>query len=702
MVMLSSVSQAQLQNSNWVFGYGARVDLSGSVPVPGNAEISSNEATASVSDPATGQLLFYTDGRRVWNANDQIMPNGDGLLGGVFTSCTQGALIVPFPCDDERYYLFTLDELEVDPNGPVADDGLRYSVVDMTLDGGLGDVETSTMNTPLATDLTEKLIVIRSTEIQGFWVLAHRRNANEFLAWKIDASGVDPQPVVSEVGSDFAEAPFGATEGWQGAMDASPDGTRIGMPIDWSTRVEFFDFDKATGVVSGLVSVNVTDDPPPPFIRKYGACFSPDGSKFYYTNMFSVFQLDLSTYTAAAIEASNTFIYSPSAETNGFGPFLIEQAPNGRLYVAIGNLGRLDAITDPNALGLSCGYVNNAVDLSPAVCQLGLPAQVPLGGFCDQDPCPPVTVVPGQTNATCNGAADGSATVVASGGTSFTYAWWPSGGTSATAVGLAAGSYTCTITNECGNSTTQSFMITEPEGYLLNATVVQPTCGNNNGCISFAPAPAGTYFYTWPFPTNMLVDSVCGLGPGTYTILVNSANGCPVDTTIVLTEPEGYLLNATVVQPTCGNNDGCISFAPDPAGTYFYTWPFPTNMLVDSVCGLAPGAYTILVNSANGCPVDTTIVLADVPCGTNDVTLPNVFTQNGDGVNDRFAAIEAEPGNWQLTIYSRWGTELFSTTNLSQGWSGKDASAGTYYWVLQPRDGQQGESRAGHVTLLGK
>ncbi|MFN6116535.1 MAG: SprB repeat-containing protein, partial [Flavobacteriales bacterium] len=227
------------------------------------------------------------------------------------------------------------------------------------------------------------------------------------------------------------------------------------------------------------------------------------------------------TYTAAAIEASNTFIYSPSAETNGFGPFLIEQAPKGRLYVAIGNLGMLDAITDPNALGLSCGYVNNAVDLSPAVCQLGLPAQVPLGGFCDQDPCPPVTVVPGQTNATCNGAADGSATVVASGGTSFTYAWWPSGGTSATAVGLAAGSYTCTITNECGNSTTQSFMITEPEGYLLNATVVQPTCGNNDGCISFAPDPAGTYFYTWPFPTNMLVDSVCGLAPGAYTILVN-------------------------------------------------------------------------------------------------------------------------------------------------------------------------------------
>ena len=148
LLLIANVCSAQLQNTNWVFGYGARVDFSGPVPVTGSAPISSNEATAIVSDPATGELLFYTDGRRVWNANDQVMPNGDGLLGGVFNSCTQGALIVPFPCDDERYYLFTLDELEVDPADPVADDGLRYSVVDMTLDGGLGDVETSTMNTP--------------------------------------------------------------------------------------------------------------------------------------------------------------------------------------------------------------------------------------------------------------------------------------------------------------------------------------------------------------------------------------------------------------------------------------------------------------------------------------------------------------------------------------------------------------------------
>lgn len=372
-----------MQNNNWVFGYGARVNFSGPIPVgSSNAAINSNESTASVSDPSTGQLLFYTDGLKVWDANNDVMPNGSNLLGGFYNSCTQGALIVPFPEDNQRFYLFTLEELEAQSVNPLADNGLRYSIVDMTLNGGLGDVQVTTMNTPLATDLTEKLIVIRSNEILGFWVIAHKKNVNEFLAWKIDACGVSAQPVISTVGSIFAISPFfGATEAWAGAMDASPDGNRIGMPIDWSDRIEFFDFNKTTGVVSNPLTVNVTDDSPPEFLRKYGACFSPDGSKFYYTNINSVYQLNLSTYNSDAIESSNTLIYSPILEPNNYPCFQIEQAPNNKLYVAIGNAGRLDEISNPNSLGLGCGYVSNAVSFSPATCQLGLPAQVPLGGF---------------------------------------------------------------------------------------------------------------------------------------------------------------------------------------------------------------------------------------------------------------------------------------------------------------------------------
>ena len=77
-LLFASNSFAQLQNNNWIFGYGGSVNFSGVNPVSSLVSISSNEQTASVSDPITGQLLFYTDARNVWNANNQVMPNGAG------------------------------------------------------------------------------------------------------------------------------------------------------------------------------------------------------------------------------------------------------------------------------------------------------------------------------------------------------------------------------------------------------------------------------------------------------------------------------------------------------------------------------------------------------------------------------------------------------------------------------------------------
>jgi gliding motility-associated-like protein len=76
-----------------------------------------------------------------------------------------------------------------------------------------------------------------------------------------------------------------------------------------------------------------------------------------------------------------------------------------------------------------------------------------------------------------------------------------------------------------------------------------------------------------------------------------------------------FPLNATIVQPSCGNNNGSITFAPTPAGTYFYTWPFPSTSTTSSVSNLAPGTYPVTITNLGGCSVDTTIVLTNIPCG---------------------------------------------------------------------------------------
>jgi hypothetical protein len=128
---LSSI--AQRENNIWYFGYHAGIDFnSGSPVVLADGETATLEGTASIAHWRTGQLLFYTDGDTIWDARHQPMPNGQDLIGGVRTSA-QAALIIPFPQDTNKYFVFTSDQ------GGYAlgeNRGVFYSVVDMSRRGG--------------------------------------------------------------------------------------------------------------------------------------------------------------------------------------------------------------------------------------------------------------------------------------------------------------------------------------------------------------------------------------------------------------------------------------------------------------------------------------------------------------------------------------------------------------------------------------
>ena len=115
---------------------------------------------------------------------------------------------------------------------------------------------------------------------------------------------------------------------------------------------------------------------------------------------------------------------------------------------------------------------------------------------------------------------------------------------------------------------------------------------------------------------------------------------------------------------------------------------------------LVPGNYTVglvIVNEA-GCR-DSLFDVIKVEYDGN-VTLPNIFTPDNDGYNDVFVPFEMYPGDWDLTVFNRWGTEIYHTDNISKGWSGDGASTGTYYWVVTPKVGQKGDPRRGIIMLV--
>ncbi len=140
---------------------------------------------------------------------------------------------------------------------------------------------------------------------------------------------------------------------------------------------------------------------------------------------------------------------------------------------------------------------------------------------------PALTASIALSNVTCEGIADGTATISPAGGAApFTYSWLPAMSNTAAADSLAPGNYSCTVTDSSGCSATQSVTISEPDAMTFYITSVNATCGNSDGnaaVISSGGTPTHNYF--WP-SVNQTTQIATGLAAGTYWCTITDANGC--------------------------------------------------------------------------------------------------------------------------------------------------------------------------------
>jgi len=167
------ISYSQEEASNWYFGNnaGIKFNTDGSVTSLSNGQLATDEGCATISD-VNGDLLFYTDGITVWNRLHQPMSNANAATGtGLFgdPSSTQSAIIIPKPDDPNIYYIFTVDTSVRDGD---SDEGFNYSIVDLSLNGGLGDITNLSKNTNLLEDSSEKIsAVLKDCQTKSIWVI---------------------------------------------------------------------------------------------------------------------------------------------------------------------------------------------------------------------------------------------------------------------------------------------------------------------------------------------------------------------------------------------------------------------------------------------------------------------------------------------------------------------------------------------------
>lgn len=365
----------QGEAANWYFGFGAGMQFdrnSGTVTSVSDGQLSTNEGCATISD-ADGNLLFYTDGITVYNRNHLVMPNGNGLFGD--PSSTQSAIIVPKPDDDDIYYIFTVDiQFQNEP----VHHGFNYSVVDMTLDGGLGDI-TFDKNIKLLDRTSEKIsAVLKDCADKSIWVVTFASEDgnltdpfNTYHAFEISNLGVNPVAVKST----FSILSVTDVRGY---LKLSPDGTKMAS-ANMADGQYLYDFDATSGIVSNQVQLNINSPSPFP----YGVEFSPNSELLYvhssnnapandpiFNHSSSLTQFNLG---AADIQASEFTVDDRQLYRGG-----LQLGPNGKIYRALSatynqGLPFLGVINNPNNLGAACNYQHNAINLAPRNSTQGLP-----------------------------------------------------------------------------------------------------------------------------------------------------------------------------------------------------------------------------------------------------------------------------------------------------------------------------------------
>ena len=209
-------------------------------------------------------------------------------------------------------------------------------------------------------------------------------------------------------------------------------------------------------------------------------------------------------------------------------------------------------------------------------------------------------------NVSCNGGSNGKASGIVSGGSApFTYSWAPSGGTHDTASGLTAGTYTITVSDPCGVTSTAAITITQPLTALAATatTTSNVTCNAGSNGATSSTVSGGTTPYTYAWTGGSTNATATGLSAGTYTLNVTDMNGCTATASAVITQPNALAIDTTYATANvlCHGDSTGSAFVMVGSGTmpYTYSWT-PGGGTTDSAVGLKAGAYTITVNDACG------------------------------------------------------------------------------------------------------
>jgi gliding motility-associated-like protein len=626
---------AQGENNIWYFGTGAGIDFNGGTPVPvsgGNVNVI--EGSASVCTKQ-GTMLFYSDGHTIWDKNNNTMPNGTGILGngpavnGQLGSSENGVAIVPFVTDTNKYYLFTLDAFEQYSN--TYPGYLRYSVVDRSLNGGLGDVVAGQKNIVLDSFVGECMISVQGSGCFQ-WLVTHKRGSTEFRVYKIDGGGLELPPVSSFTGN----LNLGSSAYFNGGMAISPDNTKLVIGEDnlggGARGIELCSFNNTTGIVSGAQVMDSNASMAP-----YAECFSPDATKLYVSSTIALtYQYDLSLLPNMAAVQGSAF---PLGLLGGFGA--LHMGPDGKIYTHTFSLNTLSCIVTPNAPGFGCNWT---------------PVSLPSYGGSNFYYGMGYNVVVDRTDTVLQQVDTTlclSNPVIINGPSGYTDYMWSDGSTQQGATFSQSTTMWVSMTSGC-HTLVDTFHVTAQPTDTSFVSLDTTVCLSSPYTVS---APPGYDTYQWSDGSTGAVYNFNTAGSA-WVFAKTACSG-------VL---KTFTVHAAHIDTSVATHDTTVCFQPSiqftaPSGYDHYTWSNGDTTITSNFnstvvawvasakgCNVAMDSFRLLLTNFNILlPADTSICTGDsimVTVNTNAVNASYSWSDGSIGANK----IVTVPGSYGVTV----------------------------------------------------
>ena len=365
---------SQKQNNIWCFGDSAGIDFNNLLnPVTFSSVLDTRGSCVSIAD-TNGQLLFYANTRAglpgkttlIWNKNNQLMQNGDSIFGeGWYNEL----LILPFPGNINTYYMFSL--------GVSSSRGLYYSVIDMTLNGGLGKIVQK--NVQLQTyQAWDAMAAIKHANGRDWWLIT--KDYDNSLGNKtFHVNLITPYGI-----QDSIQSIGGIEYGGLGNMSFSKDGNKF-LFTSYNGLIEVMDFDRCTGILSNNIVIDNNGGTP----RYWGSAFSSNGNVLYVSRSDTTSYLYQYDLTASNISASRLTLATISQPLVAGGALRL--APDDKIYWTcawtnqivfnypyqdtmyhIENMN-LSVINDPDVVGTGCNFSLYSFNLGGKRTYWGLP-----------------------------------------------------------------------------------------------------------------------------------------------------------------------------------------------------------------------------------------------------------------------------------------------------------------------------------------